>query len=110
MESHYGGTIWATILYEVYWNLIDSKGFSSNWMDSKRAEGNIVMMQLLIAGLQFQPCNPSFINARDAMIFADQVYYGGLHKCELWNGFAKRGMGTDAVDFKDGFMVPPDCQ
>ena len=107
---HFGGTVWASILYEVYWNLLEAKGFSSSWLGSKQTQGNIVMMQLIIAALQLQPCNPSFLNARDAMIFAEQVYYGGIHKCLLWRGFAKRGMGIDAIDFQDGFKIPSECQ
>ena len=112
MDAHSIGTIWATILFEAYWGLIQQYGFSSNWMDSKQKQGNIVMMQLLIAGLQLQPCNPSFIDARDAILLADSVYYKGIHECTLWRAFAKRGLGVSAAATggKDGFDVPAGCK
>lgn len=59
-----------------------------------------------------QPCNPTFIQARDAILQADVDYYDGTHKCEIWKGFAKRGLGFDAVGGLrkiDGFNVPVNC-
>jgi extracellular elastinolytic metalloproteinase len=86
-------------------------------MNSKLLKGNIVALQLLIGGLMLQPCNPSMIQARDAIFEADKAYYASQFECELWHGFAKRGLGLDAVEkaegateFKDGFLVPPTCQ
>jgi hypothetical protein len=112
-EVHDIGELWCTMLNEVYWNLVDKLGFSSNWHDSKQVKGNIVAMQAIIGGLAIQPCNPDFINARDAIIQAEMNYYGGSHACEIWKAFAKRGMGVDATTdgstFKDGFNIPKEC-
>ena len=109
-KPHSIGSVWASILYEIYWNLIEAKGFSSNWMDSHQMQGNIVMMKIVVAGLKYAPCNPSFWAARNAIIFAERVHYGGIHKCLLWKGFAKRGLGTDSVGSNDGFGIPQGCQ
>jgi extracellular elastinolytic metalloproteinase len=108
---HAIGTIWATILYEMYWNLVDAWGFSANYMDSKQEKGNIMAMQVVIGGLALQPCNPTFITARNAILAADVSYYGGKNKCSIWKAFAKRGLGTDAVQsgYQNGFAVPTDC-
>jgi Zn-dependent metalloprotease len=110
-EVHAIGTIWATVLYELYWNFVDEYGFSANWYDAKQKAGNIMTMQLVIGGMKVQPCNPTFLTARDAIISADQTYYGGVNKCLIWKAFAKRGMGTDAVQngYKNGFKLPVDC-
>lgn len=58
--------------------------------------GNTLMVQLVITGMKLQPCRPSFFDARDAIIQADQILTGGENKCELWRGFASRGLGPDA--------------
>jgi extracellular elastinolytic metalloproteinase len=44
-----------------------------------------------------QPCSPNFVQARDAIIDADTALTNGRNKCEIWRGFAKRGLGTGAV-------------
>lgn len=117
---HAKGEVWAVILLEVYWNLIDSLSFTSNWYTKTRTHGNTIYLSLLLLAMKLQPCRPSFIDARDAMILADEVMFNGMHICLLWKGFAKRGLGIDAVfkkgknpwddDFrKDGFKLPEEC-
>ncbi|KAJ2999350.1 hypothetical protein HDV02_003131 [Globomyces sp. JEL0801] len=112
-EVHDIGEVWATILNEVYWNLVDKHGFSSEWLDSNQKKGNIIMLKLLIGGLKLQPCNPTFINARDAILKADETYYKGENKCLIWKGFAKRGMGKYADDTKRAVFdskLPRECR
>ena len=46
--------------------------------------------------MKLQKCMPSFFDARDAIIQADQVLTGGENYCELWDGFSARGLGVDA--------------
>ena len=94
---HAMGEYWANVLFEMYWNLVDLKGFSTNWYDATQDKGNIIALQLVIGGLKLQPCNPTFLKARDAILAADQSYYKGEFKCEIWKAFAKRGMGVDAT-------------
>ncbi|KAI8909078.1 peptidase M36 [Gorgonomyces haynaldii] len=110
-EVHSVGEIWASMLNEVYWNLVDKYGYSEDWYNAKQQKGNIIAMQLVIGGMMLQPCNPTFTQARDAILQADVNYYGGANKCEIWKGFAKRGLGTDAVQstHKDGFSLPTSC-
>jgi extracellular elastinolytic metalloproteinase len=110
-EVHAIGTVWATMLYEMYWNFVDKYGFSSNFYDAKQSAGNIKAMQVVFGGLALQPCNPTFMTARDAILAADQSYYGGENKCLIWKAFAKRGLGTDAVQsgYKNGYKVPSEC-
>lgn len=52
--------------------------------------------RLVLNGMKLQPCRPSFFDARDAIIQADHVLTGGENYCDLWVGFAERGLGPDA--------------
>ncbi|KAH9265221.1 hypothetical protein BASA83_011221 [Batrachochytrium salamandrivorans] len=88
------GEIWATMLLEVYWNLVEAYGFSANLHDATQKQGNIIFLQLFVGALMIQPCNPTFELARVAMLAADAVYYGGIHKHLIRKGFAKRSLGS----------------
>ncbi|KAJ2748514.1 hypothetical protein GGI19_006084, partial [Coemansia pectinata] len=59
-------------------------------------KGNSIMLQLLLDGMKLQPCNPTFIDARDAIIQAENNLTGGKNKCAIWAAFAKRGLGVNA--------------
>lgn len=117
-KSHLVGAIWATVLYELYWNLVEKYGFSSNFYDAKQSEGNIVALQLMIGALAIQPCNPTFLQGRDAIIAFDEARYDGMNFCEIWRAFAKRGMGVKAStdggsvinSVQEDFTIPPFCQ
>ncbi|KAK2749929.1 Extracellular metalloproteinase 9 [Myotisia sp. PD_48] len=95
------GTVWASILYEVMWNLIDKHGNSGKAMPTFNGrvpnDGRHLAMKLVVDGMALQPCNPNFVQARDAIIDADKKLTGGQNACELWKGFAKRGLGQGAV-------------
>lgn len=85
-EVHHQGEIWCVTLWEVRANLIHKHGFA----------GNRLMLQLVIDGMKLGPANPTFLEARDAILLADQVNNGGANYLEIWQGFAKRGMGFSA--------------
>ncbi|KAJ1328780.1 hypothetical protein BSLG_010860 [Batrachochytrium salamandrivorans] len=93
-QRHRLGEIWAAMLWEVYWNLVEKYGFSANLHDATQEQGNIIFLQLFVGALMIQPCNPTFVSARRAMLAADAVYYGGIHKHLIRKGFAKRGLGS----------------
>ncbi|KAF9240844.1 Fungalysin metallopeptidase-domain-containing protein [Melanogaster broomeanus] len=59
--------------------------------------GNTLLLQLVLDGMKLQPCSPSFFDARDAIIQADEILTGGENFCDLWEGFADRGLGADAT-------------
>jgi len=105
-ESHAVGAIWAEILYEVFWNLVDALGFTSNWFRDKDDKhrplyGNTRMLTILIVGMKLTPCNPDFLSARDGILGAEELL-GGDCLCEIWKGFAKRGLGINARLESDG--------
>ncbi|CAE6404258.1 unnamed protein product [Rhizoctonia solani] len=109
-EVHDIGEVWALIWHEIFAGLISKLGFSNNKNDPTGTAGNIVALHLFIDGLKLQPCNPTFISARDAIIQADANRYEGANKCTLWAAFAKRGLGNDATTAKtDSTTVPSGC-
>ena len=110
----------AIMLLEVFWNLVESLGFEADYKTARVDRGNTLFMQLVVDGLKMQPCRPSFLDARDAILQADHVLTGGRYACLIWKGFAKRGLGIDVKVVKakvpwqedhrtDGFTVPSDC-
>ncbi|TFK72841.1 hypothetical protein BDN72DRAFT_926148 [Pluteus cervinus] len=110
-EVHKIGEVWANMLHNVLAALVTDNGFNPNHLsDPTGSEGNIVFMQLLIDALPLQPCNPSFADARDSWIQADQNRYGGKHTCTFMRAFASRGLGINAgSDFNDDDTLPDGC-
>ncbi|KAH8847205.1 hypothetical protein MCOR27_000560 [Pyricularia oryzae] len=95
------GNVWATVLYEVLWALVGKHGLQVSTFPTFDASGvptsgNFLAQKLVLDGMALQPCNPNFVQARDAIIDADQALTGGANKCELWTAFAKRGLGSGA--------------
>ncbi|KAH6582254.1 hypothetical protein BASA50_000951 [Batrachochytrium salamandrivorans] len=108
---HDVGEVWASFLWEVYWNLVTKHGFSTNLYDAKQSAGNVIAMKIIIGGMMLHSCNPTLLGARDAIITADVNHYKGANKCEIYKGFAKRGLGLGATDIRtNDFSVPPECQ
>ncbi|KAJ1303751.1 hypothetical protein OPQ81_008175 [Rhizoctonia solani] len=134
-EVHAIGEVWAEILYVASNKLIEKYGFADSLFPSVESDfyrlvtredgglsqvpkhGNTLMLQLIVNGMKTHPCNPTFIQARDAIIAADQALTHGENKCTLWQAFASRGLGTDAKPLSfasrpsiNGFEVPADCK
>lgn len=94
-EVHDIGEVWAQMLWEVYWDLIEHYGFDPNIATG--SGGNNLAIQLVIDGLKLQPCDPTFLDARDAILSADTVNNSGANLFALWSGFARRGLGFSAT-------------
>lgn len=90
------GTVWCTALWEVYWNLVTAHGFDPDFYQG--SGGNNIALQLIMDGLQLQPANPTYLDARDAIILVDAINNAGANRDLLWQAFAKRGMGFSAYD------------
>lgn len=93
-QPHGIGFVWATMLWDLSWALIDKYGFDANLKTG--TAGNNIAMKLVIEGLKIQPCGPGFVDGRDAILEADELLYGGANQCLIWSVFAKRGLGYDA--------------
>lgn len=114
-QPHGIGFVWATALWEMTWDLIDLYGFDSDLVYG--SGGNNIAFQLVMDGMKLQDCGPGFIDGRDAIIEADELIYGGLHRCLIWEAFARRGVGFSASqgspasrsDQVEAFDIPADC-
>ncbi|WP_107705533.1 M36 family metallopeptidase [Nocardioides allogilvus] len=59
--------------------------------------GNRRWLQLMFDSFLLQQGATSMLDARDAMLAADQMRFAGADKAVMWQAFARRGMGRDAV-------------
>ena len=123
-EPHGVGYVWASMLWDLYWNLVEKHGFNPNHYDPWHTGGNNLTNQLVVDGMKFAPCEPGFVDARNAIIAADAALTGdpangvpGANECLIWRTFARRGLGVDAsqgnfeskTDGRNGFTVPAHC-
>lgn len=114
---HGVGYVWASMLWEVYAALVSEHGFNHDIYDGWRSGGNNLAVQLVIDGMKMQPCEPGFVDARDAIFDADEALTGGRNRCLLWRAFAKRGLGTKAEqgastsrsDGTEDYSIPKNC-
>jgi hypothetical protein len=76
--------------------------------------GATIADRLVLQGMKFTPCSPSFLNARDGILTADQNINGGANRCAIWQVFARHGMGVSAQG-NNGTThiaatdIPPEC-
>jgi hypothetical protein len=96
-QVHRDGEVWAATLW-----------------DLRATLGATITDNLVLNGMKFTPTRPSFLNARDGILQADQNLYGGANRCAIWTVFARHGMGVSAVG-NDGTThvaasdLPGDC-
>jgi Zn-dependent metalloprotease len=96
-EVHNDGEVWAAALWDLRTQL-----------------GKTITDRIVLNGMKFTPTRPSFLNARDGILQADQNLNAGANRCAIWTVFARHGMGVSAVG-NDGTThtaatnVPGDC-
>ncbi len=113
---HGVGHVWGSVLWDLLWEMVEVHGFDEDWY---RGEGgNNKAVQLVMDGMKIQPCNPGFMDGRDAILLADQLLYDGANQCLIWSVFARRGMGVNALqgspfqvrDARECYEIPVDCK
>ena len=110
------GTVWASMLWDITWDLVNIYGFDPDVYNG--TGGNNMALQLVMQGMKLQPCQPGFIDGRDAILAADDLLYEGKHKCLIYQAFARRGLGLSAnqgratlrTDQVEAFDVPPEYE
>lgn len=93
-QPHGVGFVWCTMLWDLTWALIGQYGFDPDIYNG--AGGNNIAMQLVTDGLKLTPCNPGFVDGRDAILAADLQKNGGANQNLIWAVFANRGLGSSA--------------
>lgn len=91
---HGVGSVWATMLWDLTWAYVNKYGFNSNIFTGNG--GNNKVLRLVLDAMKIQPCNPTFVEGRNALIAADQATTGGADYCMIWSVFAARGLGVNA--------------
>ena len=93
-EVHTVGEIWCSAIWDMTWNIIQQEGIDPDIYHGTK--GNNIALQLVIEAMKYQPCSPGFLDARNAILKADSILYNYVHRCAIWNAFARRGMGKSA--------------
>ena len=112
---HSRGYVWNSMLWELTWELIDEYGFDPNIKTG--TGGNNIALALVVEGLKLTACNSGFVDARDGILEADNLLYGGANQCLIWRAFARRGCGVSADsgspdvadDQSEAFDLPLTC-
>ena len=130
-EVHADGEIWNATMWEVRQALVKKYDAAYPSTDKAlnlrcaqatatstptsvdRCPGNRRWLQLVFDAFLLQQGSTSMLDARDAMLAADRMRFGGANQTALWDAFARRGMGSDAStpsadsgDPKPGFASP----
>lgn len=92
--KHALGEVWCATLWDLYWAMVDKYGFDPNWENTSSGNGRAV--RLVLDGMKYQPCNPGFVDGRNAIFLADEMNYNNADTCLLSLVFARRGLGLQA--------------
>ncbi|MGH3129488.1 MAG: M36 family metallopeptidase [Gaiellaceae bacterium] len=105
-QVHADGEIWSATNFAIRSALIGAYGAGSPALQqscnagatpASACPGNRRWIQLVFdAWLLMAAGNVSMVDARDAMLAADLVRFGGANQALLWNEFAARGLGEGA--------------
>ena len=114
-QPHGIGEVWAATLWDLYWGFVGEYGFDPNFYSG--SGGNNRLLQLVIDALKLQTCDPTFVQARDAILTADLNGSQGVNHCLIWESFARRGIGASALagasngtTVTEAFDLPLNCQ
>jgi hypothetical protein len=99
-EVHDVGELWAAVLWDI-----------------RKTTGAATLEQLVVSGMKLTPCNPTMLQARDAILQADATVFAGANRCTIWHAFAGRLMGDGAsspnhnstTSIVTSSIVPLDC-
>jgi subtilisin-like proprotein convertase family protein len=90
-QVHNGGEVWSSMLWEVRNRMVSRLGFNA---------GTTRVLQVVTDGMKLSPLNPTFLQARDAIIAAAAALpvapEASADVFDVREGFRARGMGFSA--------------
>jgi hypothetical protein len=84
---HAAGEVWSSMLWEVRAKYIARLGWEV---------GNRRILQHVTDGMKLSPLNPTFVDARNAIVAAALAGGTSDDVSDIWSGFALRGLGASA--------------
>jgi extracellular elastinolytic metalloproteinase len=116
LQVHASGEVWTATNFDIRSAMIKKYGAGTPGLQKSCANGktpvtkcpgNRRWVQLVFDSflLMANSAN-SMVDARDAMLGADLVRFGGANQALLWNAFAKRGLGETAASNGAGDADP----
>lgn len=122
-DLYVGATVWATMLHEVFWNIVEAYKSDQEYLYTDKKldyqPSNYLAIKFVVDSYKELPCEATFVDARTAYISA--IGNSNLKsavkkkmKCLAWVGFAKRGLGVNAKTssngkYKDDYNIPSEC-
>ncbi len=122
VEPHSDGEIWNAVNWDLRALLMDRYDHGWGWSHGKhdhddwgwhkkdlqercadgeltasKCPGNRRWIQLYFDAMLLMPRNPTFLVARDAILSADMMRFGGKNQDLIWRAFARRGFGSNAT-------------
>jgi extracellular elastinolytic metalloproteinase len=116
LQVHASGETWSATNFDIRSAMIARYGAGTPALQKSCANGetpvtscpgNRRWAQLMFDSFPLMTFSPiSMVQSRDAMLAADMIRFGGANQDILWNAFAKRGLGEDAVSNGAGDANP----
>ncbi|MEU4482120.1 M36 family metallopeptidase [Micromonospora sp. NPDC023966] len=123
LQVHASGEVWTATNYDIRAAMMRRYGAGDAALQKSCAEGttpvtacpgNRRWIQLVLDSFLLMAVSQvSMVDARDAMLAADRIRFGGANQDLLWNAFAARGLGETAastgnadVNPRPGFTSP----
>jgi extracellular elastinolytic metalloproteinase len=107
LQVHASGELWSAVNFDIRAAMIDKYGPGTAALQKSCANGgtpvnqcpgNRRWVQLVFDSfLLMAQSQVSMVDARDALLAADFIRFGGADLELMWNAFAKRGLGEAAV-------------
>ena len=104
-QVHADGEIWSAVNYDLRQALVAKYGAGTPQLQRDCADGKLPAsqcpgnrrwIQLQFDSFLLLPASVSMLDARDAILAADLLRFGGANRVELWRAFARRGLGQFA--------------
>ena len=106
---HDDGEIWSAVNHDIRQAMVarydgsyaaSDAALQRECADGKKATtqcpGNRRWMQLVFDAYLLMPARATMIDARNAYMAADLARFGGEHQADMWDAFARRGLGEHA--------------